>query len=274
MQIFINESSLDSQYTNEYDLVTSIKMFLKSINRLSEHKTIGQDHFFKSEYLFYSCGFSDTQLGSSLKKNPSINLLFVQNLNKISPKVWQKEQVHDNNSTYEYGLDNYTGYSIAELTERKLRDSELKGLLLNFVNSRFNDLDQLEVVKNKSESTKVDCVTTELDIEKWLIRNSFYDADEDYDINLGLPPRDDQTVLKDKTIFERTSYPKNNGRTVYRRKGHNQLWVVDGSLKHAKSKAHIEVFDETTCKHLGTSLYNKIEVDPEYIGKNRYIRLK
>lgn len=38
--------------------------------------------------------------------------------------------------------------------------------------------------------------------------------------------------------------------------------------KHAGSKAHIEVFDETTGKHLGTSLYNEIKIN-EHFAKKR-----
>jgi hypothetical protein len=60
---------------------------------------------------------------------------------------------------------------------------------------------------------------------------------------------------------------------VYKLKDYNQLWVVDGSPKHATNKAHLEVFDATTKKHLGTSIYNKINIDTDYLKPERTINL-
>jgi hypothetical protein len=51
------------------------------------------------------------------------------------------------------------------------------------------------------------------------------------------------------------------------------LWSVDGWNRHAGSKAHIEVFDENTKKHLGTSLYNQDNLNVEYLEKGRKINL-
>ena len=88
--------------------------------------------------------------------------------------------------------------------------------------------------------------------------HGFLDPNEAYSKDSRWPPRDYQTILKDHSVFERTS-KKNQGRTVYKRIGTNELWCVDN--EHRGVDAHIEVFDCITRKHIGISLINEIRVD-------------
>ncbi|WP_143883541.1 hypothetical protein [Chryseobacterium binzhouense] len=273
MEIFLNESSLDSQYKNEYEFAEAIRFFVSSISRISKHSET-QRKTFNSDYLFYRIGFSDTMLGSMLKKNHAINSLFIQNLNLISPKIWQKEQQHDSDILYEYNDIPYQGFSPAELAERKLQNNDLKGFLLNFVNSEFKDFDNIKVIKNKVDTIEIDCVVYESNVEDWLIKNGFYNPDDQYDIKSGIAPRDSQTILKNEKVFVKTNHKRNKGRVVYKKIGTNQLWVVDGSSKHAGVKAHIEVFDENTRKHLGTSLYFEDSLNTNFKVDNREIFLE
>lgn len=108
----------------------------------------------------------------------------------------------------------------------------------------------------------------------WCVANGIINPNETYDESSDIAPRDEQTVLNNGAVFELTNYPRNNGRRIYRKIGTNELWVVDGSRRHAGAKAHIEVFDENTKLHLGTSLYNEIQLDTKYRKSNRDINLE
>ena len=271
MQIFINETSLNSQYEEKRDFVLALKVFLSSIKKISEIRN--NKEVFKSNAFFYCTGLKGTYLETVLKSNPELNACFVQNMQLVNPKSWEKQQIHEVYSKYEFQEIDYVNTSIAELAERKFQNNTLVGFLLNFSNSIFGDSSKIEILKNKIHEISIDCAINPEDIESWLINKKIINPEEIYNENSGLPPLDIQTVLRDSTKFEKTNYPKNNGRSIYRKIGTNELWVVDGAKKHAGSKAHIEVFDETTGKHLGTSLYNEIKINEHFAKKDRSINL-
>lgn len=271
MQVFINETSLNSQFSNSNDFFNSLRTFLSSIKFISELKK--DKHVFKSDDFFYFTGIKGTHFQSTLKSNPSMNLAFVTNLQLVNPKTWQKEQIHGADISYQYLNVEYCGTSVAEMAERQLTINEFKGFLLNFDPSHFEKNVKIEIIKEKDTKIVIDCNTDTESIKKWLSENEILDIVGEYDTSSGEAPLDSQTVLKDKRIFEKTHYPKNNGRNVYRRIGTNELWVVDSAKKHAGTKAHMEVFDEISGKHLGTSLYNQIRVDMNF-KKERSINLK
>jgi hypothetical protein len=274
MQIFINEVSLNNQYDDARDFKLALKTFLSSIKKISE---IGNNkkEVFKSDTFFYYTGLLDgTHLNTMLKSNPELNSSFVQNMQLLNPKKWEDQRIHETNSKYEFQGKDYVNTSIAELAERKFQNKDLVGFLLNFSNSIFGDSSRIEIIRDEKSEVSIDCAIYPENIENWLINNNFINVEDEYDENSGIPPTDRQTVLRDTQTFEKTDYPKNNYRTVYRRIGTNELWAVDGAKRHAGSKAHIEVFDEKTGKHLGTSLYNKIEVNHNFAKKDRSINLK
>lgn len=271
MQIFINETSLNSQFDDQYIFFDSLKIFLSSIKKINEIKR--SKNIFKSDNLFYYTGISGSYLETTLKKNHSLNAAFVQNLKLVNPKSWQDQKFHEESSSYRFNNNEFVGTSVAELAERKNLEDKLLGFLLNFSDSQFGNNIEIDVLKNESDSIKVDCAITPEDIEQWLIDNDYINTEVPYDEELGISPADCQTVLRNASLFEKTSYPRNNGRIVYRRIGTNQLWTVDNSKRHVGTKAHIEVFDERTRKHLGTSLYNIVNVDDSFKADNRYINL-
>ena len=67
----------------------------------------------------------------------------------------------------------------------------------------------------------------------------------EYDVTSSNPPIDEESILADTEVFEPTRY-RYKGRTMYRRRGTNQLCYIDS--KHPGTAAHIEVFDEVTKK--------------------------
>lgn len=272
MEIFINEASLNNQYAEKIDFIIALKTLLSSIKKISEIKN--NKEVFKSDAFFYYTGLKDTHLETILKKNPELNASFVQNLQLVNPKSWEKQKIHESHSKYEFQEINYVNTSVAEFAERKFQNKNFIGFLLNFSNSTFGDSSQIEILKNKIHEISIDCAINPESIENWLIDKKIINPEEIYNENSGIPPLDIQTVLRDNKTFEKTNYPKNNGRSVYRRIGTTELWVVDGAKKHAGSKAHIEVFDETTGKHLGTSLYYEIKINTSFAKKDRSINLR
>lgn len=270
MQVFINESSIHEQYGNVYEFLDSVKNFVNSIILISELKD--EKQFLKSDLFFYSKGLKGTHFEKSLKANHSINSFFNENFNRINPKSWERSLTHTDEDEYIYEKENYVRTSIAELSERKILESSLKGFLLNFTPSLFSDKTQIEIIKNNSETVKVDCTYDPISIYNWLVDNGYIVPSEIYDTNSKFPPIDKQTILKDTALFEITNYPPNKGRKVYRKKGTNQLWSVD-SLHYGEG-AHIEIFNENDRKHIGISLYKEDKIDTTKAEVGRKIFLE
>lgn len=270
MQVFINECSIHEQYENHFQFIESVKCFIRSIKYISELKH--DKEVFKSDLFFYSKGLKDTHFETSLKKNQSINTLFNENFKLINPKSWDNDLKHKHEDSYVYNKEEYTTTSIAELSERKIIDNSIKGFLLNFTHSIFADKPHIEVLKNNSQPTVViDCNYDTISIYNWLVENDFIKPSETYDITSKFPPTDKQTVLNNVKAFELTTFKKNKGRNVYRKIGTNQLWCVD-SL-HYGCKAHIEIFNEIDCVHLGISLYNEDKINTGKAKPERTISL-
>ena len=259
MQIFLNERSVDKQYASHYAFAEAVKEFAKCVQAISE--LLKDINPFKSQFFFYFEPIKGTHFETALKVDHSVNSIFFNNLQLLNPKNWQDSIEQDAAANYHCLGQNYNGTSVAEIAERKLKSVALKGFLLNFQASPFANNLTVTVVKNEKEKVAVDCHENSEELIDWLKDNDFIVTQPKYDEFSGIAPRDYETVLFNRTVFERTQYPKNNGRTVYRKIGTKELWAVDSASKHAGPKAHIEVFDETTKKHLGTSLYNIDNLD-------------
>jgi len=268
MEAFINESSLHGQY-DVHSLKQGIKTFLSIINII--HSIQIEKKIYKTQLFFnVSQAIRGTHLGGLLSNDRGLQQVFFNNLR--SAKSWEEEKLHSSNATYIYDNVNYVEHSIAELTERRIQNAEIKGLLINFTNSIFGEKILIQCIKDKAVTTSLDCSFDEDSINDWLIQNGFIDPREKYNEKSGNPPQDWQTVLCDAANFELTQY-RNQRRRVFRRLGKNQLWVVDRSRLHAGDKAHIEVFNESTREHLGTSLYNQINLDTRFRENGRTINL-
>ena len=124
----------------------------------------------------------------------------------------------------------------------------------------------MEVLKNNTTKTKVECVESNEALIEWLRKAGLINPREPYVENKRVAPFDEQTVLYSDR-FKKSVY-KNKGRRAYWLQSTQQLWVVDASVSHSYVP-HIEVFDGTTGAHLGTSEYNKIQLDTKYKDKHR-----
>lgn len=72
----------------------------------------------------------------------------------------------------------------------------------------------------------------------------------------SVPPRDDETILADISLFSETRHSYQR-RKMYRRNGTSELWYVDNC--HFGEDAHIEVFNENTKKQIHVSRIDRID---------------
>lgn len=265
MQVFINEKSLQGQYTAG-NVEQGIKIFLSVLNFLDNLKDKGT--VFKSTLLFNEQAIRNVHLNAILPLNGDLLNAFLLNLK--SAGKWESERLHSVGDYFRWKSEDVSGTSVAEVAERKLQNSSLAGGLLNFSGSTYSAQLQIEIKKNAEVEVELDCVYNEETLIIWLRKHGLIPQHDAYDVNSKTPPLDDQTVLANPA-FEKTIF-KNKGRRAYRLIGTNQLWVVDASEGHIIGAPHLEVFDEISGKHLGTSLFNVIALDTKY-KRNRRIRL-
>ncbi|KAA6328382.1 hypothetical protein EZS27_022713 [termite gut metagenome] len=266
MQVFINECSLHGQYA-EHNIEGAIRNFIGTLKFINDFKIA--KNMFRAQYFFdvYKA-FEDEHLGTILKQNPSLKSVFFENIKSVSK--WEDSKVHDSSAKYIFENDDYVGTSIAELTERKIQNRQLKGVLINFQESKFENKEHIEICKNRVQCVHLNCPFDEGSVLKCFIDNGIINPNEDYDITSRHPPRDYQTILRDESTFKLTTY-FNQSRRVYERINHDDLWVVDNF--HYGKDAHIEIFDKTTGNHLGTSSYNAVKIETKYKKNDRNLFL-
>lgn len=257
MEAFINEKSLHGQFS-AHNIETEMIEFLKVMKLLNQ----AEPRFLKliSLDLFNSQALPGVHFDATLKGHPSLHQVLLTNLKDTIN--WNGAQVHDNHSQYTHNQISYTGFSIAEIAERKIMNAEHVAVALNFTNSIFTTSLTLNVSKNTTHTTDFPCAFNENSIKKWLEYNGFINTNVPYDIKLKRPPEDHETVFNNGQ-FEETQYKRNKGRAVYRRIGTNELWAVDN--RHFGKGAHIEVFSEINGRHLGTSKHDRVLVEAKYI---------
>ena len=127
--------------------------------------------------------------------------------------------------------------------------------MINFINSSFHLVHPhitncclITIVKNNDEVNciELDGLDNESALEDWL-EHTFNLSCSVYDELSNDPPRDEQTILRDKKRFEKTS-SRYDGRAIYREVATDRYWYVD-NLHFGKS-AHLEVFNKAK-SHVG-----------------------
>lgn len=145
---------------------------------------------------------------------------------------WKDAPITISEAIYTYKGQIITCTSMSEAYERQFP------LLVNFVCSQISE-PIASVEKNNSETIDIESYSDSSVLLAWLIHKGW--RKREYDLTSNKPPRDEESILTDMTMFEATGY-RYKGRTMYRRKGTNHLCYIDS--KHVGAAAHIEVFDE------------------------------
>ncbi|WP_199301923.1 hypothetical protein [Pseudanabaena cinerea] len=264
MEIFTNEVSLEGQYTSESEFVSAIKDFIE-IFKLLNKKTNNKQVYKEDSKLFVNYNaIRESNFSASLNiiKDKSLKQAFVEIVfNKQNPKEWRKEQLHCPNDLFDY-LNNETSKnvndtSLAEISERSLRNKDSIYLVINFKNSTFNllhpdikDCCIIPIIKNNDETQliKLDGIDSYLALQNWLeVKLSL--SRIEYDLLSKYPPKDQQTILRDTQRFQKTQNIY-DGRTIYREILNDRYWYVDNL--HFGQASHIEVFNAQG-NHIGES---------------------
>jgi hypothetical protein len=264
MEIFINEVSLEGQYTSELEFVSAIKDFIE-IFKLLNKKTNNKQVYKETSKLFVNYNaIRESNFSASLNiiKDKSLKQAFVEIVfNKQNPKEWRKEQLHSPDDLFDYFNNetskNVTDTSLAEVSERSLRNKDSIYLVINFKNSPFNllhpDIKEcciIPIIKNNDETQpiKLDGIASHFALQNWLeVKLSL--SRIEYDFLSRYPPKDQQTILRDTQRFQKTQNLY-DGRSVYREIQSDWYWYVDNF--HYGQASHIEVFNAQG-NHIGES---------------------
>ena len=275
MEIFINEVSLEGQYTSELEFVSAIKDFIE-IFKLVNKKLNNKQVYKENSKLFVNYNaIRESNFTASLNiiKDKSLKQAFVEIVfNKQNPKEWREEQLHSSDDLFDYLNNeiskNVTDTSLAEVSERSLRHKDSIYLVVNFKNSTFNfahpDIQEcciIPIIKNNDEAQpiKLDGIDSQSALQNWIEKKLNLSRIE-YDLSSKDPPLDRQTVLIDSQRFEYTQrIHKPSGRKIYREILSGRYWYIDNL--HFGQKSHIEVFDPTGKKHIGEADLIRGEVD-------------
>lgn len=241
MDVFINEYSLHEQLVEHDKFADAIGGFFSVLNILRS-KNPEYQLYQRSDMLYVYRAVKGEEFNVSLStlRDKSLKIAVFNLFNKLNPHDWIQEQIHSSDDIFTYNGEIVTDTSMAELAERfeyKMLDI---GLLVNFPESKLQNLTSVTVIKNDEVSTDLACVDNKKDFANWL-EDNFHISRFEYDPNSHTPPLDSQTILRDKKRFERTRLPSQGGRTLYRERNSGHLWYVDNF--HFGAAAHLEVFN-------------------------------
>jgi hypothetical protein len=237
MEIFINELSLHGQYPSQETFTTAVTKFVEVFSYIQDK--VKSNEIFKDELFIDSKALKDEVFKQSFEniKNPQLKVAFKGIIfNKLNPKNWQSERLHSPEVLYTSEKCTYqetfvTETSVAEIAERKLQKPQNRFLLINFIESQFNDCFCFNVNKDGHGFViELDCVENKEALELWL--------------DLPIPPLD--VFLRNTVKFVRTSF-KQQGATVFQEISTSNYWYIDNLHKN-----EFEVFNSNK-EHIGVA---------------------
>ncbi len=263
MDIFINECSLHGQYFDIAAFERGIRLIFSLVQELQQIKfNQGMMLYADKEGIKQFKVIKSQSFISSLNALPDkslrqafIGLLF----NQLNAQDWHADQQHVSSDLFTCNDELVTDTCLAEAAERKLIQADFFiGLLLNFYQSKYADLVQLKIIKNEAiQPILIDCADNKNTLQKWL-EAIFNLSRYRYDYMARTSPTDEQTVLRDTTLFKLSSLPPYDGRKVYQEVQTNRYWYVDNL--HYGHATHLEVFD-LQGRHIGeASLDGKLDL--------------
>jgi hypothetical protein len=263
MEAFLNERSLDSQFSDFPSFVDALIRINRVLMRIAE--TNVEKHMFYDRALYYRTVIGQHIFASCLARmsDKSVRLQFKVLLqDRLRAVEWSLERLHTRD-TYLWNNIDMVDSSVAELAERRLQ--QRCGLLLNFTPSQFPS-GILLVAKNGAGSVSLDSINSESDFESWcslVLGVSIFP----YDPNCGRSPLDNETALHNRGRFQAIGL-KNQGRQAYLERKTGHYFCVDNLHKHG---AHLEVFNSNG-DHIGeATLEGVIDRSKSDGSKNLYL---
>lgn len=238
MEIYLNDASFHEQFYERRKFEDALLVFLGVLNILQAVKA--DYEFYREPHLPFRAFRGEVLIASinRVSEKSLIQLLF-DVLNRIQAANWREHPVHSANDTFTCGDLDVGDTSLAELSERKLRNRDLVSTLINFPASRYTTKLELDVIKNDSDTLRLSCAENRSELAAWL-KEVLNLSSTDYDYNSTRPPDDCETVLRDITRFHKTGQLQ-QGRRVHLEIHTRHYWYVDHL--HYGQASHLEVFD-------------------------------
>lgn len=250
LNIFLNEKSLHSQFDSQ-TIKEAFDELFGCLNIISSCKGVDIKYYYRPHELYNSILTTDKRtLDFYLKQNKELSKNFHLKTKSFQPIG------NLSNDTYLYGGIKYINSSVGDSYE--CDDS----LLLNWKLSVFGE-PTIDVTKDKI-SKYIDSFFSQAELRKHFEKGQVLKPE--YNSNSSRAPRDEETILKDSSLFTPTNYTV-QGRVVYERIGHNEYWYVDNS--HAGESAHLEVFSTTSRHQIHVSKIDDVVYYRELSKKER-----
>ena len=244
----MNECSFHEQLYDRRELVGAFKEYFTLLALFNQRKAAYMLYHHENLFTVYHITASEPLI-ATLNTLPDKSLARAIKgvlFNKLNAQDWQSTRFHSSDDLFTCLDEVVTDTSMAELTERKLRNQEMIGLLIKFPYSKFAGLRMVEISKNESSLSKLDCLDDRDGLTDWL-DEQLQSERFDYDFSSFTSPADLQTVLRDSKRFQPTTY-RWHERRVYQEIGTGYHWYVDNL--HKGVSAHLEVFDDNG-NHIG-----------------------
>lgn len=146
---------------------------------------------------------------------------------------WEDAPLSDMEAIYTHTDVDVSNSSMSEAYEN--RCSVIVNILYSGITEPIAD------VEKENNIRYVDSFSIPQSLDFYLIGKGW--KKREYDFESRFAPRDEESILSIRSVFEPTPY-RYKGRTIYRRIGTSELCYIDS--KHYGLAAHIEVFDEVS----------------------------
>lgn len=167
MEFFINELSLNQQYSDHSKIKEALIEMMNLLQDISDIKTECRNLYNAELYSYTPC--KSIRLDAYFKKYQDQNTLFSSRLQRINSKIWNSERYHLSQDNYLYQNISCTDTSIAEVAERSICLTNYSGSLLNFSNSIFSNNTAIAVQKNElPNKILISCINNKQDLISWL----------------------------------------------------------------------------------------------------------
>lgn len=176
MEIFINEESLHGQYKDLREFTEALKKFIGIFSYINEQKRKSEVYKLDTNVFLSKNAILNDAFQKSLEAIPNMQLKLAFKeiiFARLNPKDWKPNQIHSSEDTYHYkDLIAAQNTSIAEITERLLKDEDTPRVLINFTTSKFENELYLAVFKNDLDEVnlpvKVAMVDSKENFQKWI----------------------------------------------------------------------------------------------------------
>ena len=252
MDIFINEWSFQGQFHEKSTFDKAITVLVRLIDCARQAIQRRHGTMWRSHRLEGVSGTRTQPLVASMNhiSNREIREAFRDVVfNKANPVPWETNSLQKQDVSYAWRRqpeappdvhEDVSGTSMAELAERQYQDPALDGCLLNLVDSSLSGRTVVTIVRAATTDVRVASFESAKDLKPWLEQVGGVPP---YKEDARTPPRDEQTCLRNKQVFESVTQPAPvQGRQVYRHLTSGRYYYVD-NLHHGAA-AHLEVFSK------------------------------